>query len=144
MKWCNKCQTNKDESEFRKDNNRKDGLHYLCKLCMSEYGKLHYNKNKAAVLEQSKKRQENQKLLMEDYLSDKCCSLCGEDENCCLDFHHKDPEQKEFGIGGLKQKWITIENEIKKCVILCSNCHRKLHYGSLKNINVEQLVVGSA
>ena len=37
MKTCTKCKTEKDETEFSKDKNSKDGLNYRCKSCMREY-----------------------------------------------------------------------------------------------------------
>ena len=60
--------------------------------------------------------------------SEKGCLACKENDPCCLDFHHL--EDKNFSIGyaiAERFKWEKIENEIKKCVVLCSNCHRKLH-----------------
>lgn len=55
-------------------------------------------------------------------------------EFVCLDFHHIDSSQKSFDIG--KQFHIkaigTIINEIKKCVVLCANCHRKVHAGIIR------------
>jgi len=48
----------------------------------------------------------------------------------CLDFHHKDPNEKDFTIGKYRNK--SKENllkEIEKCVCVCSNCHRKIHAG---------------
>lgn len=46
-----------------------------------------------------------------------------------LEFHHKDPTKKEFGIGqrGLTRSWERIKKEIKKCRLLCANCHREEH-----------------
>ena len=58
------------------------------------------------------------------------CIKCG--YNKCvaaLDFHHRDPKQKEFGLAGLRD-FITekVILELDKCDLLCSNCHRELHY----------------
>ncbi len=54
------------------------------------------------------------------------CSICGESDPVCLDFHHKDPEEKEFQIATCishsKEKLLS---EMEKCDILCSNCHRR-------------------
>lgn len=63
---------------------------------------------------------------------DKCC-LCG--YNKCdkvLEFHHLDPSIKDFGwgeINGNIKSWSKIITEIKKCVCLCSNCHKEVHAG---------------
>lgn len=49
-----------------------------------------------------------------------------------LDFHHIDPFQKDFQMGDIlasPQRWTIIVAELKKCVLLCANCHRELHAG---------------
>lgn len=57
------------------------------------------------------------------------CLNCGETDIACLDFHHTDPSKKDMGMNELlKQKSEKYLEELKKCIILCSNCHRKLHY----------------
>jgi hypothetical protein len=58
------------------------------------------------------------------------CEQCGYDR--CLDaleFHHKDPAQKDFSISakGYTRSWNKVVYELDKCVILCANCHRELH-----------------
>lgn len=45
------------------------------------------------------------------------------------DFHHVDPLQKDFGLTARIRAWDTIIREAVKCVLLCSNCHRKVHNG---------------
>lgn len=59
------------------------------------------------------------------------CLLCGENATCCLDFHHVDPKTKSFGIARrtLKYNAVKIREELAKCVVLCKNCHCKLHAG---------------
>lgn len=58
------------------------------------------------------------------------CSRCPETHPACLEFHHRNPNDKDFtiaqGIAGVSLK--RLKTEIAKCDILCSNCHRKLHY----------------
>lgn len=57
------------------------------------------------------------------------CNKCG--YNKCveaLDFHHVDPNEKDFSISASRKRgWKTIKIELDKCVCLCSNCHRELH-----------------
>lgn len=52
LKKCGKCKTEKDESNFNKNKNKKNGISSICKLCHKEYRRLHYLKNKEKVLEQ--------------------------------------------------------------------------------------------
>lgn len=61
------------------------------------------------------------------------CSICGY-HKCveALDFHHLDPNEKDFGFGKTRanpKRWSLIVEELRKCVLLCSNCHREVHYG---------------
>lgn len=59
------------------------------------------------------------------------CVLCG--YNACmraLDFHHRDPEIKEFTVSQ-KMKWSVerLRDEVSKCVLLCKNCHCEVEDG---------------
>lgn len=64
------------------------------------------------------------------YLGGKCVE-CEYDENIsCLDFHHINPNDKVHNLGAniiTTKKWVEIERELNKCIILCANCHRKKH-----------------
>jgi hypothetical protein len=66
---------------------------------------------------------------LREYKSHLRCERCGEDHPACLDFHHRDPEQKEVIVSKLvDQRGWGIERilrEIAKCEVICANCHRK-------------------
>ena len=58
------------------------------------------------------------------------CNNCG--YNKCvgaMEFHHKDPDGKDFGLSaqGLTRSWEKQRIELDKCVMLCANCHREEH-----------------
>lgn len=57
------------------------------------------------------------------------CSKCDErDHPCCLDFHHINPSIKKDNVTRLATRHYSkrsIIDEIKKCIVLCANCHRK-------------------
>lgn len=61
-----------------------------------------------------------------------CCSACGYDKNqAALNFHHINPETKSFNLSVRDLSSRTFEillSEVKKCSILCSNCHAEHHY----------------
>lgn len=61
------------------------------------------------------------------------CQICGYSKcNDALELHHLDPSEKEFGLGAIMArpvKWTRIIEEIKKCILLCSNCHKEVHRG---------------
>lgn len=60
------------------------------------------------------------------------CMLCGY-SRCleALDFHHRDPKKKDFGLseGGITRSWEKTKKEIEKCALICANCHREVHAG---------------
>jgi mannose-6-phosphate isomerase-like protein (cupin superfamily) len=65
-----------------------------------------------------------------DVKSSEGCLFCGESHSACLDFHHKDRSQKIDDVAALIRDRVALSrilSEIEKCVVLCSNCHRKLH-----------------
>lgn len=56
---------------------------------------------------------------------------CGETHTACLEFHHTDPSTKDFDVALAVNKCLSLEKliqEISKCIVLCANCHRKLHF----------------
>ena len=62
-----------------------------------------------------------------EYLAGKSCENCKFGDIRVLDFDHIDPATKRFSIArGINEAyaWEEILKEIKKCRILCSNCHR--------------------
>ena len=58
------------------------------------------------------------------------CTVCDEKEGVCLDFHHLDEKKKDFALSNSStHSFDTIKREIAKCILVCSNCHRKIHAG---------------
>lgn len=60
------------------------------------------------------------------------CNICGYNRAIsALEFHHINPEEKEYALasmGTCHQLEKDLE-EIKKCILVCSNCHREIHEG---------------
>lgn len=62
------------------------------------------------------------------------CVICGLEYNgknaAVFDFHHREPEKKEFNLGlnaVVNFSWEKLLTESEKCDILCANCHRILN-----------------
>jgi 5-methylcytosine-specific restriction endonuclease McrA len=59
------------------------------------------------------------------------CQRCGYDKYLgALEFHHLDPTVKEYHLGqrrGLNKE--ALKQELDKCQLLCSNCHKEVHAG---------------
>jgi len=96
------------------------------------YIKQHYLKNKKYYKNKNILYRKNLRKWLNNYKSKLKCIYCEESTPCCLDFHHKNKHSKESTIANaIHGCWSIkrIETEIKKCVVVCSNCHRKLHAG---------------
>ena len=116
MKKCSKCGKELPITDFYFRDKAKGIRRSECKYCHCQRVKDDYKK---------KHEQFNQ---MKSQYS---CAKCGDSRVYVLDFHHLDPEEKDFTIGqGIRHAFDTekIQEEIKKCVPLCANCHREFHY----------------
>lgn len=92
------------------------------------------NKNKDRVKQyKSKYKSKNKTLareLVQNIKTEIKCKYCKESRFYCLDFHHKTPSNKKDTVSNLVRQGYSIKTilaEIKKCDIICSNCHRKQH-----------------
>ncbi len=101
------------------------GKHNTKKLDLSEIDRRKADKNIEKVISFRKRQIARAKKLLGNR-----CSICGYDKcSEALEFHHLDPKQKAFSISSnSNKKWETLEPEIKKCILLCANCHREVEY----------------
>lgn len=63
------------------------------------------------------------------------CVICNNTyPNAVYDFHHIDPNEKDFNLGN-KASTVKMDiclQEIAKCILVCSNCHRMIHSGDIQ------------
>jgi len=135
MKKCAKCKDEKGFDEFHKDNSKKDGRQSYCKRCLTDAAKKDYKENnrKDLFVKRANSKKQEMKILFNLIRANNLCAFCEETELCCMDFHHLDPSQKDVNVSYLcecKSRERMI-NEMRKCVVVCSNCHRKIHAGLL-------------
>lgn len=96
-------------------------------------GKIYYEANRDKLRADAAKRRREKRDFLANYKRECGCQVCGENEPCCLDFHHLNNEDKDYTMGALRMySEKTMLGEIQKCAVLCSNCHRKLHMGLIK------------
>ncbi len=97
------------------------------------YAQDHYRKNKEAYLANNRKHRQKRIAAFAALKASLSCNDCGEADPACLDFHHVDPSKKEGMISVLFVQGYAlgrVKKELEKCVVLCANCHRKVHaYG---------------
>ena len=116
-KICTSCGLEKSIDNFYKRPNRKTQSHSMCKRCFNNYCSDRWIQKKIDAI---------------SYKGSECvdCHLKYPDEPYVIfDFHHTNPENKDVDWGKLRLKSPKkIYEELDKCDLLCSNCHRKRHY----------------
>lgn len=133
-KLCCKCKKELEIHFFSKNKNKKDGIQGCCKNCQKIYKDTYYNENKIKYKQDVKNRKDKAKKQAQDYVNSVKnigCKHCKENHPACLDFHHLESSDKFKTISALVADGYNlkiIKNEIEKCIVLCANCHRKLHY----------------
>ena len=109
-----------------------------------EYGKTWYQAHKSEVMARSKKRQLDIREWYRAYKSTLFCADCGEDHPACLQFHHKNKEEKSFNVADVAGSASSIKaliREINKCDVLCTNCHAKRHWREVRETdNLEEII----
>lgn len=114
-KICSKCGIEKLITDYHKngfDSQGNQKYRGYCKECACKTESARYKAKQQFVNSQKKE-----------------CLKCGEKREYVLDFHHKDPNVKEFTIGKTGTRTVELlQQEIDKCVVLCANCHREFHY----------------
>jgi len=128
IKLCNTCKQEKHISFFA-FKSKKDGTYRgSCKECENK---------------KSHDRYMNNKLIIDNIKSEKSCEKCGENRIYTLDFHHIDPSLKDQKVSSALSSASPKKalEEIEKCIILCSNCHREFHYFNKENnITLEEFL----
>jgi len=122
MKWCGGCKQNLPRDKFDKNGNC---LRSLCKECRSDYRKgtpMSDNAKKNA-----RTKYEENMTVYYDYLSTQKCADCGDTDIRVLEFDHLPEYEKSFNIAHRAGyfSWDKTSEEIKKCEVVCRNCHAK-------------------
>lgn len=97
-----------------------------------EYERDYRERNRARTNELMTVRRSKLKRKCLYFLGGPLCPCCGFSSEIPsqFDFHHKDPSKKDHSIGNMisnNWKFEDIEKELRKCLILCRNCHSAFH-----------------
>lgn len=131
-KVCSKCELELGIECFTKNKARPDGLNGYCRSCHNKYTASHYRNNKEYYV---KKALKNTSVTKEFVRSKKDvpCTDCKQSYPWyVMDFDHL--QDKKFTIGasfGVSRK--SLLEEIDKCEVVCSNCHRERTYQRQQN-----------
>jgi hypothetical protein len=128
---CSKCGIEKDIEDFPLRNQFTHRRQSYCMDCRSEMGKAWYERNKDYQKANARKHTTVYRIALReflwDYLKSHPCTECGEADPIVLEFHHN--HSKDMAISEMITRVTSIDRlkeELEKCTVLCSNCHRRL------------------
>lgn len=100
-----------------------------------EYSKKYYITNKKKIIKKNLDYKKKLRVLWAEFKATLICQQCGETHPATFDFHHikKDITNKRVSELIQWQNYNSAREEIKKCIVLCANCHRKHHHEERKN-----------
>ena len=139
MKTCAKCQSTFPNFIIKNGKKVNFQRRKYCLSC-SPLGKhntaqLEIHREKKSSYPYQKARGIKRKIELVNLLGGRCKS-CGYNKNLgALQFHHTNPNNKitQLDVRNLtNRKWSFIMEEVKKCELLCSNCHAEEHYPDLE------------
>lgn len=104
-----------------------------------KFGRSYYERNKERVKAATKKNKQKSRKEWWEYKATLSCTRCEENHPATFDFHHPDPAEKEGSVNEFinKGRYGKAREEAKKCVVLCANCHRKLHWDERQSQRIE-------
>lgn len=141
MKQCNKCHQLKPFSEFHKNKTKPDGHGYMCKSCRREYHAKHYKANSQAYIEKNKARRSALIDTIRELKNQPCADCQQLYPHYVMQFDHLPNFEKNENVCILMYKGAAkkIKEEIKKCELVCANCHaaRTWHRLQAKKRNEE-------
>ena len=132
MKMCTKCQRDKDEEQFAWKYKHRGIRQAYCDECRRATAKVSYTRHRAKTIAKSVKRKRANISYFKSRKNELICCACSESTMCCLDFHHLLNKKFIIGVALRDQSKRALLCELEKCVVLCANCHRKVHDGMLQ------------
>ena len=123
---CACCKSIKEKDEFYSSKRNRSGVQSFCKECNKLWVRKRYIANKKYYDDKNRETRRNNQVYVLNFLRSHPCVACGENDPIVLDFDHI--EKKLLSVSKMVTKlWSIkkIQEEIDKCQILCSNCHRR-------------------
>lgn len=143
-KKCTKCGNTKNVEEFSWKVKGENIRHSVCKTCKREIDNTYYQsskKRRMRIRKRAKASYEFLKLYVQRLKKMGCCTQCNDKRWYVLDFHHLSDKTENINELLRRGSIEKIKKEIRKCVLLCSNCHREHHYLKLNGVETNSVEV---
>jgi hypothetical protein len=120
-------------NRYREDPEYRDRVRAASKKWWLSNRELYNRKRREKYYQPRPERKQTIRDWLWEYKKTIKCNRCDENHPACLDFHHTDPSEKDFSVASYSLKKVVddlpvVLAEIQKCIVLCSNCHRKEHH----------------
>ena len=101
----------------------------LRKIAQRKYAKAYYERNKAICIQRVNAQRVTARGRWRAFKATLSCVICGFAHPTALDFHHVNPSPDDKPVYQLVRNgaYRMALKEIKKCIVLCANCHRIHH-----------------
>ena len=93
-----------------------------------------YKKNKEKVLKSNRDYKKKKREDWSSFKSSLACVNCNISHPAVIDFHHTDEKEKAVSKFIQDGQFSKAYKELEKCIPICSNCHRILHWEKRKEI----------
>ncbi len=126
---CSKCKVTKPIEEFN-FRFRATGVRLpYCRECGKELTRDHYQRNKRQYIARSIRAKERRREYLRQAKSRPCVDCDVQYPYYVMDFDHREGEEKLFELNRVNRLTMrAIKQEIEKCDVVCSNCHRERTY----------------
>ena len=129
IRTCGSCGQHKPVSDFawrRKARGQRDNY---CRPCRAAYKREHYRAHRERYIANALRRKRN---IAEERASElvaffrrQPCVDCGETDPLVLEFDHLGDKSFNIAKGVRDHRWESVLDEIRKCEVVCANCHRR-------------------
>ncbi len=126
---CSRCGEVKPNEDFAWRRKDKGWRETYCRPCRAAYKQEHYAKNKQRYKDQaaewSQATLEERGRYLWNFFQTHPCVDCGEADPVVLEFDHIEEKLFDIGAGFRGKNWQTVLDEMRKCEVVCVNCHRR-------------------
>ncbi len=142
--YCIECNKDYNRAYYYKNKERykenRKAYYLKNKERLNKLSKAYRKKNAEKIRKAKLKIINKHKKLINRYKTFKGCKICGIKDSVILQFHHINSNDKKIKISELIGLHLTmktfkkkLKEELRKCIIICANCHLKLHNNNQNN-----------
>ena len=127
MKKCSCCKETKELKNFSFKNKLKNTYQAKCKVCVNLQNRELYLSDPQPYMDRARERREKLRQYVRELKESLACKDCGKYYPFyVMDFDHiSDDKSGNINRIASRGSWKKLREEIDKCELVCSNCHRQ-------------------